>query len=105
MLPAAAAVICNYGYRQETTGSSVGKSVPSFKVVSERKGQPTGFGMSIVGQIAHIVGGRDLLHRLLLPLWDAKRRAMADNITPTVWSAGLTRPPQRAGGPTDSFRQ
>ena len=47
--------IWNVGYRQGTTGQSIGKSVMKFKVISEKTGQPIGFGMSIVRQIAHFV--------------------------------------------------
>jgi hypothetical protein len=77
-------VISNYRYRQPTTGSSIGKSVPSFKVVSERTGQPIGFGMSIGRQIAHIVDGIIRYIGHLLPLWDPKRRTLADKIMSTV---------------------
>ena len=52
-LLAFAFAVWNYGYRQGTTGSSIGKSIMNFKVVSERTGAPIGFGMSIVRQIAH----------------------------------------------------
>ena len=59
--------IWNWGYRQGTTGQSIGKSVMKFKVISEKTGQPIGFGLSIVRQIAHIVDAFDLLHRLPVP--------------------------------------
>src|SRR5450631_4097747 len=36
-------LIWNQGYRQGRTGSSIGKSVLKFKVVSERTGEPIGF--------------------------------------------------------------
>src|ERR1700722_10799563 len=36
--------IWNWGYRQGTTGSSIGKSIMKFKVVSEKTGQPIGLG-------------------------------------------------------------
>ena len=35
--------VWNYGYRQGTTGSSIGKSLLKFKVVSENTGKPIGF--------------------------------------------------------------
>ena len=60
-------VIWNWGYRQGTTGQSIGKSVMKFKVVSEKTWQPIGFGLSIVRQLAHIVDCAHLLHRLLVP--------------------------------------
>ena len=81
---ALAYVIWNYGYRQGTTGSSIGKSVLKFKVISEKTGQPIGFGMSIVRQIAHIVDGLLCYIGYLWPLWDAKRQTFADKIMTTV---------------------
>ncbi|KKB99877.2 RDD family protein [Mycolicibacter arupensis] len=83
-LAALAFGIWNYGYRQGTTGSSIGKSVLKFKVVSETTGQPIGFGMSIVRQLAHIIDGAILCIGYLFPLWDAKRQTIADKIMTTV---------------------
>ena len=60
-------LVWNYGYRQGTTGSSIGKSVMKFKVVSEITGQPIGFGMSVVRQIAHFVDAIICLHRFPVP--------------------------------------
>ena len=77
-------MIWNYGYRQGTTGSSIGKSVLKFKVVSEKTWQPIGFGMSIVRQIAHIVDSLVCYIGYLFPLWDAKRQTLADKIMTTV---------------------
>jgi uncharacterized RDD family membrane protein YckC len=76
--------IWNWGYRQGTTGSTVGKSVMKFKVISEATGQPVGFGMSIVRQLAHIVDGAICYIGYLFPLWDAKRQTLADKIMSTV---------------------
>jgi uncharacterized RDD family membrane protein YckC len=77
-------VIWNYGYRQGTTGSTIGKSIMKFKVVSEKTGQPIGFGMSLVRQIAHIVDAIICYIGFLWPLWDAKRQTLADKIVGTV---------------------
>src|SRR5918996_370169 len=74
----------NWGYRQGKTGSSIGKSVLKFKVVSEKTWEPIGFGMSIVRQIAHIVDGLVCYIGYLWPLWDAKRQTFADKIMSTV---------------------
>ena len=81
---ALAYVIWNYGYRQGTTGSSIGKSVLKFKVISEKTGQPIGFGMSIVRQIAHIVDGLLCYIGYLWPLWDAKRQTFSDKVMGTI---------------------
>lgn len=77
-------VIWNYGYRQGTTGSSIGKSVMKFKVVSEKTWQPIGFGLSIVRQLAHIIDGLICYIGYLFPLWDGKRQTIADKIMTTV---------------------
>lgn len=76
--------IWNYGYRQGITGSSVGKSIMKFKVVGEASGQPIGFGMSLLRQLAHIVDGLICFIGYLFPLWDAKRQTLADKIMSTV---------------------
>ncbi len=77
-------LIWNYGYRQGTTGSSLGKSVMKVKVVSEVTGQPIGFGMSVVRQLAHFVDAIICFIGLLFPLWDSKRQTLADKIMTTV---------------------
>ncbi|MFN8067318.1 MAG: RDD family protein [Mycolicibacterium insubricum] len=77
-------IIWNYGYRQGTTGSSIGKSVMKFKVISEKTGQPIGFGMSVVRQLAHVVDAIICYIGFLFPLWDAKRQTLADKIMTTV---------------------
>jgi uncharacterized RDD family membrane protein YckC len=79
-----AIVIWNYGYRQGTTGCSVGKSVMKFRVVSEKTWQPIGFGPSIIRQLAHVLDAALCYIGYLLPLWDAKRQTFADKIMTTV---------------------
>jgi uncharacterized RDD family membrane protein YckC len=76
--------VWNYGYRQGTRGSSLGKSVMKFKVVSETTGEPIGFGLSVVRQFAHIVDAVICYVGFLFPLWDAKRKTLADKIMTTV---------------------
>ncbi len=77
-------LLWNYGYRQGTTGSSIGKSIMKFKVVSEKTGQPIGFGLSIVRQLAHFVDAVICYIGYLFPLWDSKRQTLADKIMTTV---------------------
>lgn len=77
-------VVWNYGYRQGTTGSSIGKSVMKFKVVSEKTWQPIGFGLSVVRQLAHFVDAIICYIGYLFPLWDSKRQTLADKIMTTV---------------------
>ncbi|OBF89522.1 hypothetical protein A5790_18485 [Mycobacterium sp. 852002-51152_SCH6134967] len=77
-------VIWNYGYRQGATGSSIGKSMQNFKVVSEKTGQPIGFAMSILRQLAHTIDAAICYIGYLFPLWDAKRQTIADKLVSTV---------------------
>jgi uncharacterized RDD family membrane protein YckC len=77
-------LVWNYGYRQGTTGSSIGKSVTGFKVVSENTGRPIGFGMSVLRQLAHVVDAVICYIGYLFPLWDAKRQTLADKTMSTV---------------------
>jgi uncharacterized RDD family membrane protein YckC len=83
-LVALAYVIWNYGYKQGTTGQSIGKGIMKFKVISEKTGPPIGFGMSVVRQLAHIVDGAICYIGYLFPLWDAKRQTLADKIMTTI---------------------
>jgi uncharacterized RDD family membrane protein YckC len=77
-------MLWNNGYRQGTTGSSIGKSIMKFKVVSEITGQPLGFGMSVLRQLAHAADAAICYVGFLLPLWDGKRQTLADKIMTTV---------------------
>jgi uncharacterized RDD family membrane protein YckC len=76
--------VWNVGYRQGKIGSSIGKSVMKFKVVSEKTWQPIGFWLSIVRQIAHYVDQLICYIGFLWPLWDDKRQTLADKIMGTV---------------------
>jgi uncharacterized RDD family membrane protein YckC len=76
--------IWNWGYRQGTTGQSIGKSVMKFKVISEKTWQPIGFGLSVVRQIAHVIDQIICYIGYLFPLWDRKRQTLADKIMTTV---------------------
>lgn len=76
--------VWNRGYRQGTTGSSLGKTVMNIKVVSETTGQPIGFGLSVVRDLAHLVDAIICFIGFLFPLWDAKRQTLADKIMTTV---------------------
>jgi uncharacterized RDD family membrane protein YckC len=96
--------VWNWGYRQGTTGSTIGKSVLKFKVVSEKTWRPIGFGLSIVRQIAHIVDALPCYIGYLWPLWDAKRQTFADKIMGTV-CVPLNPQPLPPGPPPQSAPQ
>jgi hypothetical protein len=77
--------IWNLGYRQGTTGSSIGKSIQKFKIVNESTGQPVGFGWSVVRELIYWVGaglcfGILWLVAVLFPLWDPKRQTLVDKM-------------------------
>jgi uncharacterized RDD family membrane protein YckC len=96
--------IWNWGYRQGARGSSIGKSILKFKVVSEQTGQPIGFGRSIVRQIAHLLDLVSLIG-FDLPLVTAKKQTIADMIMHTVCvpidSPQQPPPPAPPGSPTE----
>ncbi len=81
--------VWNLGYRQGTTGSSIGKSIMKFKIVSEKTWQPIGFGISLVREVIYWVGaglcfGILWLVAVLFPLWDPKRQTLVDKIFANV---------------------
>ena len=77
-------VVWKYGYKQGTAGSSIGKSILKFKVVSEKTGRPLGFGLSFLRQCAHGVDTIICYVGFLFPLWDTKRQTLADKIVTPV---------------------
>ncbi len=84
--------IWNFGYRQGTTGSSIGKSMLRFQVVSENTGKPIGFAMSTLRAITHVVDAVVFFVGYLFPLWDAKRQTLADKMMATVCLATKAPP-------------
>lgn len=87
-LAALAYLVWNLGYRQGRTGSSIGKSILKFKVVSEKTGQPMGFGLSVLREfiylIAYFACGLLWIIAVLFPLWDSKRQTLVDKIVSTI---------------------
>ena len=83
-LVAIAVGVWNWGYKQGMTGMSFGKSVMRLRVVGEQTGQPLGFGMSFVRQLAHMIDSAICYVGFLFPLWDAKRQTIADKIMSTL---------------------
>jgi uncharacterized RDD family membrane protein YckC len=80
--------VWNFGYRQGTTGSSIGKGIMKFKIVSEKTGQPIGFGMSFVRELVYMLAagicGLLWIIAVLFPLWDQKRQTLVDKIFSTI---------------------
>lgn len=74
----------NSGYRQGTTGQSLGKQVMGTKLVSARTGAPIGFNPAFVRQIAHVIDALPFYLGYFRPLWDARRQTFADPVCDTV---------------------
>ncbi|MDY6995933.1 MAG: RDD family protein [Actinomycetota bacterium] len=81
-------LVWNLGYRQGTTGSSVGKAILRFRLIGERSGAPIGFGLSVVRELIYLVLNVACLLlwliAVLFPLWDAKRQSLVDKFLSTV---------------------
>jgi uncharacterized RDD family membrane protein YckC len=100
-------VIWNSGYKQGTTGQSLGRGVAKTKLISEATGQPVGFGSAFLRQLCHVVDSIicGLPIGYLAPLWDEKKQTWADKIMKTIVvpaddMGGMGGPgyPQPAGG-------
>jgi len=85
---ALAYVVWNAGLRQGKTGSSIGKAIMKFKIVSQATEQPIGFGLSIAREliylVAYFVCGIVWLVAVLFPLWDPLRQTLVDKVIKTV---------------------
>lgn len=77
-------VVYNSGYLQGTTGQSYGRKYTKTRLVSEATGQPVGFGMAVLRQLAHFVDAIICFVGYLFPLWDAKKQTIADKIMKTL---------------------
>lgn len=80
----AAYLLWNYGVRQGATGASLGKSALGFRVVDEKTWQPIGFSASLLRQLVHVVDAAPCFLGFLFPLWEARRRTLADKLVGTV---------------------
>ena len=75
----------NKGYREGTTGKSIGKSVTGYTTVNEETGEPLGAGMGIVRVLLLYVDFAICYIGVLWPLWDPKRQALlSDKVTKAV---------------------
>lgn len=87
-LLALAFLIWNLGYKQGTTGQSIGKGMMKFKVVGEQTGQPIGFGMSAARVLLYLVAwalcGIVWIIAVIFPLFDEKRQTLVDKLIKTV---------------------
>ena len=65
-------------------GQSFGKKTLGLTLVKETTGQPIGFAMAFVRDLAHTVDSIICFVGYLFPLWDPKRQTIADKIMTTV---------------------
>lgn len=77
-------LVWNFGVRQGTRGSSVGKSLMKFRVVGERTSEPIGVGRSVLRQVLHVIDAVPCFAGYALPLVDSRRQTLADKVMSTV---------------------
>jgi uncharacterized RDD family membrane protein YckC len=87
-LLALAYLLWNLGYKQGTTGQSIGKGIMKFKLVGEATGQPLGFGLSAARVLMYLVAAAlcylPWIIAVLFPLFDQKRQTLVDKLIKTV---------------------
>lgn len=71
-------------YKEGTTGQTVGKRIVGIRTIKEATGQPLGFGMAFVRQLAHILDGLPCYIGYFAPLWDDKKRTFSDMVIGSV---------------------
>lgn len=76
--------VWNLGYRQGTTGASIGKQVLKIRLIGENTEMPIGFGRAVLRQLCHVADWLFCYVGYLFPLWDPKRQTLADKIMKTV---------------------
>lgn len=72
--------VYNYGYKQGTTGYTLGKGIVGIKLVDATTGQPVGFGLAVARYFVHILDALPCFIGFLWPLWDANRETFADKV-------------------------
>jgi uncharacterized RDD family membrane protein YckC len=77
-------VIWNSGYRQGTTGQSIGKKTLGVRLVGAATGRPIGFGPAVGRQLAHLLDAAPFQLGFLWPLWDGQRQTFADKLCCTL---------------------
>lgn len=84
ILVSLAITVWNLGYKQGTTGQSVGKKVLGIKTVRIADGQPLGFGMAFVRYLIDFINAIPCYLGYLWPAWDAKKQTFTDKILSSV---------------------
>ncbi|MHA6796700.1 RDD family protein [Pseudonocardia bannensis] len=76
--------VWNSGYRQGTTGQSIGKKVVGTRLLLATTGRPVGFGLAVGRQLAHVLDGLPFYLGYLWPIWDERRQTFADKVCNTL---------------------
>ncbi|NQU38115.1 MAG: RDD family protein [Actinobacteria bacterium] len=75
----------NKGYKEGTTGKSIGKGITGYTTVNEETGEPLGAGMGSLRLLLLWVDFAICYIGVLWPLWDPKRQALlSDKVTKAV---------------------
>jgi uncharacterized RDD family membrane protein YckC len=77
-------LLWNSGYRQGTSGQSIGKMALGVQLVAQDTGLPVGFRRAVGRQVAHLLDGLPLGLGYLWPLWDEERQTFADKVCSTL---------------------
>ncbi|MDP3972808.1 MAG: RDD family protein [Candidatus Nanopelagicales bacterium] len=75
----------NKGFREGTTGKSIGKQITGYTTLNEQTNQPLGFGMGVARWLLLWIDFAICYIGVLWPLWDPKRQCLlSDRITGAV---------------------
>lgn len=75
--------IWNVGYKQGTTGSSIGKGVLGIKVIGVNTRAPIGFGKGVLRFLLHGIFNNACFLNVLWPLWDQHKQTWTDKVLET----------------------
>jgi uncharacterized RDD family membrane protein YckC len=78
-----AVLVWNLGYKQGTTGQSIGKGVLGIKVVGTTTRMPIGFGMGLLRALMHAIFNNLCFLNVLWPLWDQQKQTWTDKVVNT----------------------
>ena len=78
-----AVIVWNLGYKQGTTGQSVGKGVLGIKVVDVNARTPIGFGKGVLRALLNYIFNSACFLNVLWPLWDQQKQTWTDKVIGT----------------------
>jgi uncharacterized RDD family membrane protein YckC len=78
-----AVIMWNLGYKQGTTGQSIGKGVLGIKVVDLSARTPIGFGKGVLRALLNYIFNSACFLNVLWPLWDQQNQTWTDKVIAT----------------------